>query len=132
MFIRQKAIVLPGMNDTTDIGVYLPESHDDECSVGLSMGYKEYRLTLEAEYNNHKKSILVTFQRWFTTWTIYNIGKVRTIRQNKDKYSAKMLWTRYTCPSYTFNNRILIVWMYSNLFFPIGSIIWILSDSLKI
>lgn len=63
MFIRQKAIVLPGMNDTTDIGVYLPESHDDECSVGLSMGYKEYRLTLEAEYNNHKKSILVTFQR---------------------------------------------------------------------
>lgn len=42
MFIRQKAIVLAGMNDTTSIGVYLPESHDDECSAGLSMGYKEY------------------------------------------------------------------------------------------
>ena len=37
MFIRQKAIVLLSMNDTTYIGVYLSESHGDECGVRLSM-----------------------------------------------------------------------------------------------
>lgn len=37
----QKAIVPLRINDTTDTGVYLPESHDHECCLCLSMWYKE-------------------------------------------------------------------------------------------